>query len=295
MRKTNGSLALTEYDDIFRNSDAPANGESVVKIPLGELYPPDFHPFQVRDDEAMKKTAASVAKYGVLVPGIVRPRSEGGYELISGNRRKRACELAGLSELPVIVREMDDDEAVIVMIDSNLEQRETLLPSEKAWAYRLKLEAINHRGVRSDNPGQISVDVLREQTGESKNAVFRLIRLTELVPALADRVDERKLAFNPAVALSYLTRTEQAAVVDCMAKYEVKPSLSQAQRMKKISQNGGLAVYEIESILTERKKEPVKANPAAAGYRRFFPENDTPEQMDAVVVKLLTEWRAQRV
>ena len=235
MHPTSGNLALAGYDDIFASSNAPAAGESIVKISLEELLPPDYHPFQVTDDAAMDRLVKSIMRYGVREPGLVPPRLDGGYELLVGNRRKRACDLAGLPELPVIIHEIDDDEAVLVMVDSNLEQRETLLPSEKAWAYRMKLDALNHRGARSDTPGQLSVDILCEQTGESKNTVFRFIRLTELVPALADRVDARKLAFNPAVELSYLTRTEQGMVLDCMAKYQIKPSLSQAQRMKKFS------------------------------------------------------------
>jgi len=202
----------------------------------------------------MERLVKSVKKYGVREPGLARPRVEGGYELLSGNRRKRACELAGIDIMPVIIREMDDDSAAIAMIDANLEQRESLLFSEKAWAYRIKLEALNHRGSKSDEPGQLSVEVLCEQTGESKNQVFRLIRLTELVPDLLDMVDARKLAFNPAVELSYLTRTEQSLVVDAFERHEAKPSLSQAQRMKKASQQGGLTPGTVESILSEPKK-----------------------------------------
>ena len=235
--ETHGNLALVGFDDIFGRAATPADGERIISIPLSELYPPEFHPFQVRDDAAMTTLVNSVQQYGVRVPALARPRAEGGYELLAGNRRKRACELAGMTEMPVIVRDTDDDEAVLVMVDTNLEQRETLLPSEKAWAYRLKLEALNHRGSRSDTPGQFSVAILSEQTGDNRNAIFRLIRLTELVPALADKVDDKKLAFSPAVELSYLTRAEQAIVADCMAEYELKPSLSQAQRMKRASQD----------------------------------------------------------
>ena len=179
------------------------------------------------------------------------------------------------------------------MVDSNLERREKLLYSEKAWAYRVKLEALNHRGIMSDTPGQLSVEILCEQMGESRNQIFRFVRLTELVPALADKVDVRELAFNPAVELSFLTRTEQGMVVDCMAKYQIKPSLSQAQRMKKASQEGGLTLYKIESILAEPKKAPDKAILAVTGYIRFFPKGFTPEQMDAVIIELLTGWTAR--
>ena len=293
-QQTSGSLALAGYDDIFSASSTPTSGEHIVRIPLAELFPPEYHPFQVRDDEAMTHLVESVRQYGVLIPGIVRSRMDGGYELIAGNRRKRACELIGIPELPAIIREMGDDEAVIALVDTNLEQREALLPSEKAWAYRMKLDALNHRGSKSETPGQLSVGILCEQTNESKNAIYRLIRLTELVPALADKVDARKLAFNPAVELSHLTRTEQGMVVDCMAKYQVKPSLSQAQRMKKTSQEGGLTLHEIESIMIEPKKAPDKAKSAVADYRRFFPDSYTPEQIDTVIVKLLTEWKASK-
>ena len=290
---TNGSLALARFEDIFSASGAPADGEHIVRIPLAELFPPEYHPFLVRDDEAMTHLVESVRQYGVLVPGIARPRA-GGYELIAGNRRKRACELVGISELPVIIREMDDDEAVIALVDTNFEQRETLLPSEKAWAYRLKLEAMNHRGAKSDIPGQLSVDVLCAQTGDSKNQIFRFVRLTELAPALADKVDARKLAFNPAVELSFLARTEQGMVVDCMAKYQIKPSLSQAQRMKKASQEGGLTPQLIESILSEPKKAPVENNSTVTSYRRFFPKGYSPEQMDTVIIELLTGWQSEQ-
>jgi len=290
-----GNLALAGYDNIFSTSGATANGEHIVRIPLAELFPPEYHPFFVRDDEAMSRLVESVRQYGVLVPGIVRSRTDNGYELIAGNRRKRACELVGISELPVIIREMDDDEAVLVMVDSNLEQRETLLHSEKAWAYRLKLEALNHRGAKSDTPGQLSVDILSEQNDESKNAIYRLVRLTELVPALADKVDARQLAFSPAIELSYLTRTEQADVADAMAQYVVKPSLSQAQRMKKASQNGGLTTQTIESILSEPKKAPETANLSIADYERYFPKGYTPDQINAVIIELLTGWTAGAV
>ena len=290
--QTKGNLALAGFDDIFGTTFGH-EPEYIMNVPLDELFPPDFHPFQVRDDAAMSSLVENIRQYGVRVPGLARPRAEGGYELLAGNRRKRACELAGIAEMPVIVRETDDDEAVLVMIDTNLEQRETLLPSEKAWAYRLKLEALNHRGSRSDTPGQLSVDILCEQTGENKNAIFRLIRLTELVPALADKVDEKKLAFSPAVELSYLTRTEQSVVVDCMAKYEVKPSLSQAQRMKKASQNGGLPRDEIESILAEQKKGANRISPAIARYKSFFPATFTSEQIEIIIVELLSSWQAQ--
>ena len=283
-----GSLALAGYNDIF-NVGKPIDGECIIEVALSELFPPDFHPFQVNDDQSMQRLVRSVKRYGVREPGLARPREDGGYELLAGNRRKRACELAELPALPVIVREMNDDEAVIAMVDSNLEQREKLLFSEKAWAYRVKMEALNHNGIKAD---MTSVEVLVEQTGESKNQIFRLIRLTELVPDLLDMVDAKKLAFNPAVELSYLTRKQQAAVVEAMAKYEIKPSLSQAVRLKKIEQDESqtLTVEMIDEILSEEKKPatPKNANP----YLRFFPENYTKKQMDTVIVQLLTEWKS---
>ena len=199
MRKTTGSLALAGYSDIF---NVGADGEVIREIQLAELFPPEFHPFQVNDDEAMQSLAESVKLYGIREPGLARPRAEGGYELLSGNRRKLACELAGLTTLPVIVRELGDDDAAIAMVDSNLQQREKLLFSERAWAYRIKMEALNHNGVKAD---MHSVEVLALQTGEKRSQIFRLIRLTELVVDLLDNVDARKLAFNPAVELSYLS------------------------------------------------------------------------------------------
>ena len=298
MRKnlTNGSLALDGFDDIFKSN--PLNvaqpGEHVIGIPICELFTPEFHPFHIVDDFLMRRLVRSIKNYGVREPGLARPRTEGGYELLSGNRRKRACELAGIKEMPIIIRNMDDDNAAIAMIDSNLEHREQLLLSEKAWAYRIKLEALNHRGAKSEEPGELSVQVLCEQTGESKNQVFRLIRLTYLVPDLSDKVDAKKLAFNPAVELSYLSRKEQVMVVDAMAKYENKPSLSQAGRLKKISQGSGLTPKEVEDILSEPKKTLDSAKVTALQFSRFFPESYTPKQMEDVIFDLLASWQAEQ-
>ena len=287
--QTAGDLSLANYDDIFGGNTAQPDGECIVEIPLTDLYPPDFHPFNVTDDEAMNRLVKSVKQYGVREPGLARPREGGGYELLAGNRRKRACELANKPALPVVIRDMDDDNAAIAMVDSNLEQRETLLYSEKAWAYRVKLEALNHKGVKGDG---LSVDVLVEQTGESKNQIFRLIRLTELVLDLLDMVDTKKLAFNPAVELSYLSLKEQALVVDAMAKHEAKPSLSQAVRLKKAKQEGKLTAELIDEVLSEEKKPP-KTEPAGVSqYRQYFPADYSPKQIESVIIKLLTEWRA---
>lgn len=288
--KVTSNLALVGFDDIFRSSTAGTGGETIIEIPIVELYPPEFHPFQILEDESMTRLTESVKQYGVREPGLARPRAEGGYELLCGNRRKRACERGGITSMPVIVREMDDDSAVIAMVDSNLEQRESLLFSEKAWAYRVKLEALNHRGVKSDNPGQLSVEVLCEQTGESKNQIFRLVSLTELVPALLDRVDAKKLAFTTAVELSHLSRTEQTMVADAMDEYQTRPSLSQAVRLKKASQSGELTAEVIRELLSQEKK-PSGQPKVAARFREYFPPGYSPEQMESVITELLAAWK----
>jgi ParB family chromosome partitioning protein len=292
--QTSGNLALAGFNDIF--NVGTSSGERITEIALSELYPPEFHPFQVNDDEAMRNLVESVKQYGVREPGLVRVRAEGAgtsgasYELLSGNRRKRACELAGIATLPVIIRELSDDDAAIAMVDSNLQQREKLLFSERAWAYRVKMEALNHSGVKAE---MHSADVLVTQTGESRNQIFRLIRLTELVPDLLDKVDTRQLAFNPAVELSYLSRTEQAAVVAAMAKHEIKPSLSQAVRLKKLKQNGTLTPELIDGVLAENKK-PSQGEPTGAmKFRKFFPPDYSPKQIETVIFGLLRDWKAQ--
>jgi len=290
-KHTVGNLALAGYEDIFTNHLAPVEGERVVSIALNELHPPEFHPFQVSDDAAMERLVKSVKQYGVREPGLARPHPEGGYELIAGNRRKRACELAKLTAMPVIVRDLDDDSAAIAMVDSNLEQREKLLYSEKAWAYRVKMEALNHNGIKGD---MLSVEVLVAQTGESKNQIYRLVRLTELVPALLDKVDARQLAFNPAVELSYLSRQEQTLVVEAMARHEVKPSLSQAVRLKKLRQVGTLTAEVIDEVLSECKKPSESTSTERGRYQKFFPEGYTAKQMEAVIMGLLERWRAER-
>ena len=287
MRKTTGNLALAGYGDIF---NVGADGEVIREISLAELSPPEFHPFQVNDDEAMKSLVESVKQYGVREPGLARPRAEGGYELLSGNRRKMACEIAGLTTLPVIVRELNDDDAAIAMVDSNLQQREKLLLSEKAWAYRVKMEALNHNGIKAE---MHSVDVLVEQTGEKRSQIFRLIRLTELIADLLDKVDAKKLAFNPAVELSYLSISEQTAIAECMAKYEVKPSLSQAVRLKKLKQTGTLTLDVIDAILAEEKKQSQGEPTGTLRYRKFFPPEYSKKQIETVIFGLLKEWKAR--
>jgi ParB family chromosome partitioning protein len=260
---------------------------------LGELYPPEFHPFQVREDEAMKRLADSIRKGGVRVPAIVRPREAGGYELVAGNRRKRGCELAGLSTLPAIIREMDDDEAALVMVDTNLEQRETLLPSERGWAYRLKLEVMNHRGVRSDNPGELSVDALCEDEGIKKSTAYRYIRLTELVPGLIDRVDEKKIKVTAGVELSYLSRKEQAIVIGGIERND-DPLPAQAKLLRAAGADGGLTAERADAILAREQKQPNSLKLADHLIRQYFPASYTPRQMQTVIVKLLEAWHRQK-
>ena len=290
--KTMGNLALVGYDDIFNVGSDSTDGERIVQIPLTDLHPPEFHPFHVCDDEVMFRLAESVREYGVREPGLVRPRGEGGYELICGNRRKRACELAELITMPVIIRNLDDASAAIIMVESNLQQRERILPSEKASAYRVMMEALKHNGVKGENH---AFEIMVERTGESKNQIFRIIRLTELIADLIDKVDLKQLAFNPAVELSYLSVTEQITVVEMMAAHEVKPSLSQAVRLKKMKQDGNLTTKAIDALLSEEKKPPKGEPTGSARYRRFFPPSYSPKQIDAVIVELLTDWKTKAV
>jgi ParB family chromosome partitioning protein len=288
--KDKAVMKLTDFDSIFQENRNADSGECVVMMDLEKLYPPEFHPFQVLDDAAMERLVKSIKRYGVREPGLVREREGGGYELVSGNRRKRACELAGLAVMPVIIRDMSDDDAAIAMVDANLEQREQLLPSEKAWAYRVKLEALNHSGRKGEG---LSVEILVEQTGESKNQIFRLVRLTELVPELMDKVDAKQLAFNPAVELSYLKRTEQIIVYRAMEKFAIKPSLSQSQKLKQISQEGDLDEITVEGILKTEKK-PVGKEVKLKGIQEFFPSDYSQRQMEAVIRGLLKNWVQKR-
>jgi ParB family chromosome partitioning protein len=294
--KTNGieGITLTGHKDIFKStvkSFIKTDGENIVEIALEELHPPDFHPFHVNDDEAMERLTANIKQHGVREPGLARPRAGGGYELLAGNRRKRACELAELSAMPVIIREMSDADAVIAMVDSNLEQRETLLFSEKAWAYKVKMEALNHNGIKGE---MHSVEVLVQQTGQSKNQIFRLIRLTELICTLLDLVDTRQLAFNPAVELSYLSQAEQTAVAKAMENHATKPSLSQAVRLKKLKQSGELTIELIDIILAEVKKPAPGEPKGSERYRRFFPPDYSTKQIEDVITSLLKGWQSEQ-
>lgn len=297
------SISLTPYDDIFQSEESriEAHQERVIDIPLTELHPFKQHPFKVIDDEAMKDTAESIAKNGVLVPAIARPREDGGYELISGHRRKRASELAGRETMPVIVRNLDDDAATIIMVDSNI-QRENILPSERAFAYKMKLDAMKRQGARNDlTSGQVgqksrySVEVIADQAGESTKQVQRQIRLTELVPEFLDLVDGKKIAFNPAVELSYLKPPEQQQLMEAMEIEQTTPSLSQAQRLKKFSQEDKLTFDVMTAIMSEDKKsEPERVTLTGDKLKKYFPKSFTPQQMEETILKLLEGWARKR-
>ena len=307
MKSSARNVKLASVDDLFTTEEnrqeiqAEAKREKVQMIPLSELHPFRNHPFKVKDDEAMANTVDSVRQYGVLVPAIARPLESGGYELVSGHRRHRASELAGLTEMPVIVRDLDDDAATIIMVDSNL-QRETLLPSERAFAYKMKLEAIKHQGLRSDlTSGQLgqkfrcSAELVANQAGDSYKQVQRFIRLTALIPDLLNLVDEKKVAFNPAVELSYLKTEEQVLLLDAMESEQTTPSLSQAQRLKKFSQEGKLSVDVMRAIMSEEKKpEMDKVIFTSAKLRQYFPKSYTPQQMENTILRLLEQWQRKR-
>ena len=306
MKSSAKKISLTSVDDLFSTEESRVDEqrEKIVEIPLSELHPFKDHPFKVIDNEAMFDTAESIKQYGVLVPAIARPRDDGGYELVSGHRRKRACELASLETMPVIIRNLDDDAATIIMVDSNL-QRENILPSERAFAYKLKLSAMKRQAGRpaKENGSQVgnnlsgkkSSELLAEQTGESKNQIFRYIRLTELVPELLSMVDEKKIAFNPAVELSYLKSDEQLLLIDAMDTEQATPSLSQAQRLKKFSAEGNCTLEAMCAIMSEEKKgEPDKVTLTGDKLKKYFPKNYTPQQMEATIIKLLEGWHKKR-
>ena len=302
MKSSAKNIVLKSVDDIFQTEEnrADAQRERVQEIPLDQLKPFKNHPFKVRDDQRMLDTVDSIREYGVLVPAIARPDPEGGYELISGHRRKRGCEMAGLQTMPVIIRDLDDDAAVLVMVDSNI-QREELLPSERAFAYKMKLEALKHQGARMDLTScQVGTKLradekLAESVNESARTVQRFIRLTELISELLDMVDERKLAFNPAVEVSYLKRDEQRMLLEAMDAEQTTPSLSQAQRIKKFSQEGRLTEEAMSAIMSEEKKSDMdKVTLRSDTLRRYFPKSYTPKQMEQTIIKLLDVWQKQR-
>ena len=302
MKSSARNIELKSVDDLFatEESRADAQREKVQEIPLGELHPFRNHPFKVKDDAAMQDTVDSVREYGVLVPAIARPDPDGGYELIAGHRRHHASELAGKETMPVIIRDLDDDAAVLVMVDSNI-QREELLPSERAFAYKMKLEALKHQGARMDLTScQVGTKLradekLAESVNESARTVQRFIRLTELISELLDMVDERKLAFNPAVEVSYLKRDEQRMLLEAMDAEQTTPSLSQAQRLKKFSQEGRLTEEAMSAIMSEEKKSDMdKVTLRSDTLRRYFPKSYTPKQMEQTIIKLLDVWQKQR-
>ena len=303
MSKGSLNVSLKGADDIFSTEESrqEQQREQVQQIPIGELFPFKDHPFKVLDDESMQRTVESVEQYGVLSPLIARPRPEGGYEIISGHRRQHAAQLAGLDALPVIVRNMDDDAAVLLMVDSNL-QRENILPSERAFAYKMKLEAIKNQGARSDlTSGQIvqksklSIERVAEDAGEGYKTVQRFIRLTNLIPELLDMVDEKKIAFNPAVELSYLDESQQRDFLEAMNDTQNAPSLSQAQRLKKLAQEGHFSYDVAFAVMGEEKKDELdKVVIKNDTLRKYFPRSYTPKQMEDTIIKLLDQWQRKQ-
>ena len=302
MPKNGLNVSLNSYDDIFSTEETrqEEQREQVQQIPIDELYPFKDHPFKVLDDEAMQRTVESIKQLGVTNPLIARPRPDGGYEIISGHRRQHAAQLARLKTLPVIVRDMSDDAAVLLMVDSNL-QREQILPSERAFAYKMKLDALKRQGARSDlTSSQVgmklqALDIVGQQAGDSRNQVHRFIRLTELIPELLDMVDERKIAFNPAVELSYLKKEEQTLLLEAMDSEQATPSLSQAQRLKQFSQQKMLSLDVMRAVMSEEKKTDLdRVTLKNETLRKYFPKSYTPKQMEDTIIKLLEGWYKKR-
>lgn len=297
MKSSAAKIQMTSYEELFETGDnADSSVEKVLEIPLSDLYPFKNHPFKVLDDEAMQDTVESIKAHGVLVPGIARPRAEGGYELIAGHRRKHGSELAGKAAMPVLVRDLDDDEATIIMVDSNI-QRENLLPSEKAWAYKMKLDALKHQGVK-DTSRQLgekySVDALSENSNDSARNIHRFIRLTELLPDLLQMVDDKNLPFNPAVELSYLTQAEQEILLSLMTKLAITLSLEQAKRLKKYSQDGKLDENVMDAILTEERPKAVQVTLKSDKLKQYFPKTYTPAQIEEIIFSLLETWKTEQ-
>ena len=302
MPKGSLNVSLKGADDIFSTEESrqEQQREQMQQIPIGELFPFKNHPFKVLDDESMQRTVESVEQYGVLSPLIARPRPEGGYEIISGHRRQHAAQLAGLDTLPVIVRQMSDDAAVILMVDSNL-QREHILPSERAFAYKMKLDAIKNQGARLDlTSSQVgmklqALDIVGQEAGDSRNQVHRFIRLTNLIPELLDMVDEKKIAFNPAVELSYLDESQQRDFLEAMQDTQNAPSLSQAQRLKKLAQEGHFSYDVAFAVMGEEKKNELdKVVIKNDTLRKYFPRSFTPKQMEDTIIKLLDQWQRKQ-
>lgn len=305
MPKNSLNVSLKGADDIFSTEESrqEQQREQVQQIPIGELFPFKNHPFKVLDDESMQRTVESVEQYGVLSPLIARPRPEGGYEIISGHRRQHAAQLAGLNALPVIVRNMDDDAAVLLMVDSNL-QRENILPSERAFSYKMKLEALKNQGARSDLTcgqfghkliGAKARDIVADESGDNARNVQRFIRLTSLIPELLDMVDEKKIAFNPAVELSYLDESQQRDFLEAMNDTQNAPSLSQAQRLKRLAQEGHFSYDVAFAVMGEEKKDELdKVVIKNDTLRKYFPRSYTPKQMEDTIIKLLDQWQRKQ-
>lgn len=302
MPKRGGNISLTSYDDIFETDESRAESqlERVQSIRLSALVPFKEHPFKVVDDEAMLRTTESIAQYGVLTPLIARPLEDGSYEIISGHRRAHAAELAGLTEVPVLVRRMDDDAATVLMVDSNL-QRENILPSERAYAYKMKLEAMKHQGERTDltsvqlGPKLDAASRIGDDAGESRSQIKRYIRLTNLIPEVLDMVDQKQISFNPAVELSYLKAEEQEMFIQAMDEVQAAPSLSQAQRLKKLSQEGGFTLDAAREIMNEVKKGDLeRVTFRNEQLRKYFPRSYTTQQMQNTILKLLAQWQKKK-
>ena len=302
MPKRGGNISLTSYDDIFETDESRAESqlERVQSIRLSALVPFKEHPFKVVDDEAMLRTTESIAQYGVLTPLIARPLEDGSYEIISGHRRAHAAELAGLTEVPVLVRRMDDDAATVLMVDSNL-QRENILPSERAYAYKMKLEAMKHQGERTDltsvqlGPKLDAASRIGDDAGESRSQIKRYIRLTNLIPEVLDMVDQKQISFNPAVELSYLKAEEQEMFIQAMDEVQAAPSLSQAQRLKKLSQEGGFTLDAAREIMNEVKKGDLeRVTFRNEQLRKYFPRSYTTQQMQSTILKLLDQWQKKK-
>jgi len=304
MKSSAKNIQIASYDDLFKTDEERLadTQERIQELPLEKLLPFTNHPFKVTDDEKMQETVDSIKEYGVLVPILVRPKDDGNYEIVSGHRRHRASILAGKTEIPAIIREMDDDAAILIMVDSNL-QRETILPSEKAFAYKMKLEAIKRQGARTDltssqvgmkSCGKQSLDTIGDQTGDSRNTIHRYIRLTNLQPELLDMVDNRQMAFNSAVEVSYLAENEQTQLYEVLETNECCPSLSQANRLKKYSQEGKLDVNVMDAIMSEEKAIESKLVLKGDTIRKYFPKNYTPIEMQNTIIKLLEEWQKKQ-
>ena len=304
MKSSAKNIQIASYDDLFK-TDAERladTQERIQELPLDKLVPFPNHPFKVTDDEKMQETVDSIKEYGVLVPVLVRPKNDGNFEIVSGHRRHHACILAGKTEIPAIVREMDDDAAILVMVDSNL-QRETVLPSEKAFAYKMKLEAMKRQGARTDLTssqvgmklvGKQSLDMIGEQTGDSRNTIHRYIRLTNLEPELLDMVDNKQMAFNSAVEVSYLTENEQSQLKNVLEMNECSPSLSQASRLKKYSQEGKLDANVMDAIMSEEKATESKLVLSGDTIKKYFPKSYTPVEMQKTIIRLLEDWHKKQ-